>query len=283
VSAATDVAPAKVNLCLFLGPVRAADGRHELVSVMQAVTLADELTLTPARAGATDTIACPGVTGDNLALAAVRAFRARTGWAGPPVHLDVAKRIPVAAGMAGGSADAGAALRLVASQAGIADEGLLREIAATLGADVPAQVRPGRVLATGAGEQVEMLAPPPPYGVLVVPSSERLATPDVFREADRLGLPREPAGLAAALAEVRAHAADLPDALIVNELEPAARSLCPSIDATLARVRDAGADHALVAGSGPTVIGLFADPAQAERAARELPAGAVAARPWGTA
>ena len=69
---------------------------------------------------------------------------------------------------------------------------------------------------------------------------------------------------------MRAHAADLPGALVVNELEPAARSLCPSIDAALARVRDAGADHALVSGSGPTVLGLFAEPAQAERAAREL-------------
>jgi 4-diphosphocytidyl-2-C-methyl-D-erythritol kinase len=283
VSVAAEPAPAKINLCLFLGPVREPDGRHELVSVMQAVTLADEVALQAGGApGEADAVRCPGVDGDNLALAAVRAFRARTGWDGPPVRLEIVKRIPVAAGMAGGSADAGAALRLVAARAGVDDDALLREIAATLGADVPAQVRPGRVLATGAGEHVEMLAPPPAYGVLVVPSDEQLRTPDVFREADRLGLPRDGAALAEALSAVRGHAADLPDGLVVNELEPAARSLCPSIDAALARVRDAGADHALVAGSGPTVIGLFADPAQAERAARELPSGAVAARPWGT-
>jgi 4-diphosphocytidyl-2-C-methyl-D-erythritol kinase len=280
-AAGPGVAPAKINVCLFLGPVREADGRHELVTVMQAVTLADEVTL-QAGDGA-DSVACPGVEDENLALAAVRAFRARTGWDGPPVHLDVAKRIPVAAGMAGGSADAAAALRLVAARAGVGDDGLLREIAATLGADVPAQVRPGRVLATGAGERVEALAPPAPYGVLVVPSRERLGTPDVFREADRLGLPRDRAALAGALATVREHAADLPDALVVNELEPAARSLCPSIDGVLARVREAGADHALVSGSGPTVLGLFAEPAAAERAARALGGGAVAVRPWGTA
>ncbi|MEA2340625.1 MAG: 4-diphosphocytidyl-2-C-methyl-D-erythritol kinase, partial [Solirubrobacteraceae bacterium] len=274
-------APAKINVCLFLGPTREADGRHELVSVMQAVTLTDEVSLV--FGAGSDTVACPGVVGDNLALAAIRAFRARTGWRGPSVHLDIVKRIPVAAGMAGGSADAGAALRLLAAEAGVDDDALLRQIAAGLGADVPAQVRPGRVLATGAGEEVEMLAPPPPYGILVVPSREHLRTPDVFREADRLGLPRDRAALDEALAAVREHAADLPDALVVNELEPAARSLCPSIDATLGRVRDLGADHALVSGSGPTVLGLFARPERAEQAARELGDGAVAVRPWGSA
>jgi 4-diphosphocytidyl-2-C-methyl-D-erythritol kinase len=281
VSVVPEVAPAKINVCLFLGPTREADGRHELVTVMQAVTLTDEVSLVFGADG--DTVACPGVTGDNLALAAIRAFRARTGWRGPSVHLDIVKRIPVAAGMAGGSADAGAALRLVAAEAGVDDDALLRQIAAGLGADVPAQVRPGRVLATGAGEEVEMLAPPPTYGILVVPSREHLRTPDVFREADRLGLPRDGAALDEALAAVRQHAADLPDALVVNELEPAARSLCPSIDATLARVRDLGADHALVSGSGPTVLGLFARPERAEQAARELGDGAVAVRPWGSA
>ena len=98
------------------------------------------------------------------------------------MRLRIEKRIPVAAGMAGGSADAGAALRLVARAAGIDDDGLLREIAAELGADVAAQVRPRRYLATGVGERLTPLPPPAPYGVLVIPSSARAV--------DRRRLPR---------------------------------------------------------------------------------------------
>jgi len=260
---------AKINVCLLLGPIRPSDGRHELVSVMQAVDLADELRVAPAP-GPADEVVCAGVEGPNLAAAALAAFRRRTGWDGPPLRLEIAKRIPVAAGMAGGSADAAAALRIAAAAAGVADDEMLRDIAAGLGADVPAQVRPGRWLATGAGERVEPLPAPAPYGVLVLPGDGPLATPDVFREADRLGLPRDAVALAEGLREVRARAADLPDALVVNELEPAARSLRPGIDEALRQAREAGADIALVSGSGPTVLGLFRDPAGAARAAADL-------------
>jgi len=260
---------AKINVCLLLGPTRPADGRHELVSVMQAVDLADELRVARS-VGRADEVICAGVEGPNLAEEALAAFRRRTGWDGPPLRLEIAKRIPVAAGMAGGSADAAAALRIAAASAGLDDDEVLREIAVGLGADVPAQVRPGRWLATGAGERVEPLPAPRPYGVLVLPGDGPLATPDVFREADRLGLPRDEAGLAAGLSEIRACAGDLPDALAVNELEPAARSLRPSIGEALRQAREAGADHVLVSGSGPTVLGLFRDPAAAGRAAAEL-------------
>src|SRR4051812_33190534 len=103
-------APAKVNLCLFVGPVRESDGRHELVSVMQSVTLADDVTLESAAPGArADEVVCPGVEGPNLAAAALRAFREATGWDGPPVRLTIEKRAPVAAGLGGGSGDAAAA------------------------------------------------------------------------------------------------------------------------------------------------------------------------------
>ncbi len=266
---APELAPAKINVCLLLGPARPSDGRHELVSVMQAVDLADEVRVGPAR-GARDEVACAGVEGPNLAGAALEAFRARTGWDGPPLRLEIVKRIPVAAGMAGGSADAAAALRVAAATAGVHDDELLRAIAAGLGADVPAQVRPGRWLATGAGERVEPLPAPEPYGVLVLPGDGPLPTPAVFREADRLGLPRDGPALAEGLRTVRARAADLPDALVVNELEPAARSLRPSIGEALRQAREAGADLALVSGSGPTVLGLFRDPAEAARAAADL-------------
>ncbi len=263
-------APGKTNLCLYLGPTR-PDGRHELVSVMQSLTLADALTMAPrADGGAGDIVVCPGVTGDNLALDALGAFRAATGWDGPAQRLEIAKRVPVAAGMGGGSGDAAAALRLARAASGLGDDALLHDLAAGLGADVPAQLRPGRVLATGVGEVLEPQPETTPYGVLVLPSNVALSTADVFREADRMQLGRSAEELAAMLADVREFAADLPDALIHNDLEAAARSLVPEIGRTLLEAMAAGADRTLVSGSGPTVIGLFTDPQEAREAAAAL-------------
>ena len=261
------LAPAKINLGLFLGPTRAADGRHELVTVMQSISLADELTLEPAPAGATaDEIHCPGVPGPpeaNLAAAALRAFRASTGWQAPPQRLTILKRIPVAAGLGGGSADAAAALRLAAHASGLGDDHLLRDLAATLGADVPAQVTPGRWLATGAGERLRELPPPrAELGVLVVPLAAQLSTAAVYAEADRLGLQRSLHALGALGGELAAaleHGAPVPAAseLLHNDLQRAAVSLCPQIAATMRAVREVGADFVLLSGSGPTVLGLF--------------------------
>jgi 4-diphosphocytidyl-2-C-methyl-D-erythritol kinase len=279
-----EAAPAKMNLCLYVGPAR-ADGRHELVTVFQPIGLADEVELEPAGLGsAMDRVICPGVEGENLAAVALRRFRARTGWDGAPIRLRIDKRIPIAAGMAGGSADAGAALRLAARAAGIDDDALLREIAAELGADVAAQVRPRRYLATGVGERLTPLPPPAPYGVLVIPSRVELSTAAVYREADRQRLPRDAAALADKLREVSTAAGDLPDELIVNDLEPAARALCPQIDVALAAARGAGAQHAFVCGSGPTVVGLFADLQGARGAAARLyerDPRPLAVAPWG--
>jgi 4-diphosphocytidyl-2-C-methyl-D-erythritol kinase len=265
-----ELAPAKINLNLYLGPLR-ADGRHELLSVMQSITLCDELELADAER---DEVVCPAVVGPNLAAAALSAFREATGWDGPRQRIEIVKRIPVAAGMGGGSADAAAALRLLARRSGLGDAELLHELACALGSDVAGQLRPGRVLVRGAGEQVEALPDRPPFGVLVLPSQAMLATAAVYREADRLGLPRSGRQLAALdpLASVG-----------VNDLEAASRSLEPSITAELERVREAGAHQALVCGSGPTVIGLFDDPLAASRAAATLTAAGVeawAARPY---
>ncbi len=190
------LAPAKVNLCLFLGPTR-QDGRHELVSLMQPLAWGDDVSMEEAER---DEVVCPGVEGPNLAAEALAAFRRAAG--GPPARLRIDKRIPVAAGMAGGSADAGAALRLAAGRADVDDDALLLRIAEGLGADVPAQVRPARVLATGAGERLEPVAPAPRFSVLVLPSAHALPTGDVFGEADRLGLARDDLG--ERLAAVRA-------------------------------------------------------------------------------
>jgi 4-diphosphocytidyl-2-C-methyl-D-erythritol kinase len=262
------LAPAKVNLGLFVGPTRASDGRHELVTVMQSISLADELTLQDAPAGAErDEVLCPGVPGppeENLAASALRAFRASTGWAAPPQRLTIDKRIPVAAGLAGGSADAAAALRLASHASGLGDERLLRELGAKLGADVPGQVVPGRWLATGAGERLEELrAPTSEFGVLVLPAATGLSTAAVYGEADRLAVTRTGAELEDLQDRLTAALRDgaaLPDAedLLHNDLARAAVSLCPEIDERLELARRAGATVALVSGSGPTVLGLFA-------------------------
>ena len=260
----SELAPAKINLCLFLGATR-ADGRHELVSVMQSLAWGDTVTADHAEH---DEVVCPGVNGPNLAAAALASVAGR-----PPMRLTIDKRIPVAAGLGGGSADAAAALRIAGGEAGLGEDELLA-LAAGLGADVPAQVRPGRSLATGAGEVLEHLDAAPRFGVLVVPSVRALSTADVYREADRLGLPRRPADLAARHDEVRAGLREGPFGLatdlLVNDLEPAALRLCPSIAGDLDAIRELGADRVMVSGSGPTVLGLFADPAGAQQAADQL-------------
>jgi 4-diphosphocytidyl-2-C-methyl-D-erythritol kinase len=271
-------APAKVNLCLLVGPVRAQDGRHELVSVMDTVSLADELALEPGD-GDADEVVCPGVEGPNLVAAALEAFRARTGWDGAPVRVTVTKRIPVAGGMAGGSADAAAALRLAAARAGVGDDALLEDIAAGLGADVPSQVRGGRVLATGAGERLEPAAPGAPYGVLVLPVDAALSTAAVYAQADA-GRLRTAGELAAARERLRTR--DVLAGPAENDLAAPARALCPAIDAALRDAAVAGADDIVVSGSGPTVLGLFIGgdgPARARAAARELAARHPAAIP----
>jgi 4-diphosphocytidyl-2-C-methyl-D-erythritol kinase len=246
---------------------------------MQSVSLTDKVRL-EAGDGPGDEVHCPGVDGDNLVAAAVARFREVTGWDGEPVRLSDKKRIPIAAGMAGGSADAAAALRLLAQHTGLGDRDTLLAIGADLGADVPAQVRPGRVLATGAGESVERVPGVARYGVLVVPAPEPLSTADVFREADRLGLPRDAGALAAAREEVRAALPDLPDALCVNELQPAALSLRPELRGTLDAVAATGADVTMVSGSGPTVLGLFRERDRAKAAVERFP-GASVAKPVG--
>ncbi|MGO9319879.1 MAG: 4-(cytidine 5'-diphospho)-2-C-methyl-D-erythritol kinase [Solirubrobacteraceae bacterium] len=281
------LAPAKINLGLFLGPVRASDGRHELVSVMQSISLADEVTLEAAPAGSDrDEVICPGVSvagGENLAGAALRAFRASTGWRAPPLRLSIVKRIPVAAGLGGGSADAAAALRLASHASGLGDERLLRTLGAQLGADVPAQIAPGRWLATGAGERLQELAPlRSRFGVLVLPLAVELSTAAVYAEADRLAPARTRGALEERRLELGAaleHGAPLPAAreLLHNDLQRAAVSLCPQIAGALTQAREAGAELALVSGSGPTVLGLFA-PTPSVRGGRSRDGGLVLAQ-----
>jgi 4-diphosphocytidyl-2-C-methyl-D-erythritol kinase len=250
-------APAKVNLCLLLGGVR-DDGRHELVTVFESVSLCDELELIDG--AGRDEVVCPGVEGPNLVSAALDALRS-AGWIAPPVRIEIRKRIPVAAGMGGGSADAAAALRLASAVSPVSAE-TTRSIAAALGADVPSQLAPGVSIGTGAGELVEPVPAPAPHAFVILPLPFALPTADVYREADRLGLGRSDEELRAALDLVRGSlgrgGGSLPAELAGgNDLEAAALSLRPEIAAALADARATGADGAFVSGSGPTVVGRF--------------------------
>ena len=265
----TTEARAKINLCLFVGP-RRTDGRHEVVTLMDSLTLCDDVRMETDPPGLiADEVLCPGVEGPNLAAAALQAFRERTGWEGPPLRVEIDKRIPVAGGMGGGSVDAAAALRLASEASGLGDRRLLEDIAATLGSDVASQVRGGLVLATGEGSRLRPLSMRLPYSVVVLPVDAALSSATVYAEADRLGLPRETLDLARSLTRMQAAlSAETILQYLHNDLQDAARSLCPAIDEALESVLAAGADHALVSGSGPTVLGVFAEPGHAERAAR---------------
>ena len=257
------LAPGKVNLCLFLGGVR-EDGRHELVTLFESVSLADQLLLSSAPR---DEVICREVAGQNLVATALARLRG-LGWEGPPVRVEIEKRIPVAAGMGGGSADAAAMLRLAGRLSPI-DPGAIAVLAAELGADVPSQLSPGLSLGTGAGEVVEPRSPLPAHAFAIVPSAHALATADVYREADRLGLARSRVELDSLRRELDAalgSGSAPPERLLVNDLAPAALSLCPSIDDGLEASAAAGADQALVCGSGPTVAGLFWGPDAVRRA-----------------
>lgn len=245
----TLIAPAKINLCLLLGGTR-DDGRHELVTLFESVTLADTLTVSVAEV---DEVICDGVAGPNLVADALAGLRAE-GWGAPPLRVEIDKRIPVAAGMGGGSADAAALLRAAAQWAPVGTD-VTAGLAARLGADVPAQLRPGVVLGSGAGDVLSAAPPVAPHAVLVLPQDFGLSTADVYRECDRLGLGRSDGELTAAAARIADGRLD--GLLGVNDLQPAALSLAPAIEEALAAARGAGAAVALVCGSGPTVIGLF--------------------------
>jgi 4-diphosphocytidyl-2-C-methyl-D-erythritol kinase len=253
-------APGKVNLCLFLGPVR-ADGRHEVVTLFESVSLADSIEVTPVPVATEDQVVCPGVDGWNIVAQALDVLRAR-GWDAPPVRVVIDKRIPVAGGMGGGSADAAAVLRLASALAPIGPD-VVAELAVSLGADVPSQLVPGVSIGTGAGDAVERRSPLAPHAFVIVPQQFGLSTAQVYREADRLALPRHESELAARLREVLA--GTYPP--FVNDLEPAALSLRPEIGRALDAVREAGAVGAMVSGSGPTVFGLFTGPDASAQAA----------------
>jgi 4-diphosphocytidyl-2-C-methyl-D-erythritol kinase len=259
------LAPAKLNLCLYVGP-RREDGLHEIRSLFEPLELADELRISEAER---DEVLCEAIEGPDLTAAALAALREH-GWDGPQLRIEVLKRVPVAAGLGGGSADAAAVLRLARGEVGG-----LRSIAAGIGADVPSQLQPRPCLVAGAGEVIEPVPPPADHGVVLIPQPDGLATAEVYAEADRLGTPRGDAELEA----IRRGLRDAVDAggspldhreHLVNDLQAAAISLRPEIEEAMRALEDAGAAHAMVTGSGPTAFGLYPSREEAERAAEGL-------------
>ncbi len=266
--------PAKINVSLAVGPL-GADGFHPLATVYQAVSLYDEVTARPrdddelhvqVHFEGLESEGSVPLDGDNLAVRAARLLRDETG-VDEGASLAIRKAIPVAGGMAGGSADAAGALVACNDLWGT---GLTRpelvELAASLGSDVPFSLTGGIAMGSGHGEVLSPVLASGTYHWVFAISDEGLSTPTVYAELDRLrgddpvAPPEVPPS---ALAALRAGDPEALGAALSNDLERAAFSLRPALRETIRAGRSAGALGALVSGSGPTVMFLAADAAHA--------------------
>jgi 4-diphosphocytidyl-2-C-methyl-D-erythritol kinase len=272
VTSVTVRVPAKINLQLAVGPLR-PDGYHGLVTVFHAIGLFDMVSVAAAEA---DSVAVTGegagqvpADGDNLALRAVRALRAvAAAQAGPGVAVTINKRIPVAAGLAGGSADAAAALVACNElwRAGLPVRELC-EIAAGVGSDVAFAVLGGTAVGRGRGERLTpALMPAARYHWVLAFADGALSTPEVYGTLDRLRAADGGAGKAAEpelstelMAALRAGDLERLGRSLSNDLQAPAISLFPALRKTLDVGRESGALGALVSGSGPTCLFLARD------------------------
>jgi 4-diphosphocytidyl-2-C-methyl-D-erythritol kinase len=271
-------APAKVNLCLGVGQVR-ADGYHPLATVYQAVGLYDEVVLRPAEVGSL-TVSGDGVDvsavptdASNLALRAVEVLGAHHGRA-LTVGVHIRKRIPVAGGLAGGSADAAAALVGADALFGLrTPRPDLLGLAARLGSDVPFCLVGNTAMGSGRGELVTPVMTRGQYWWVVVPDGGGLSTPAVYAEFDRLQAGRavpDPEIPDELLAALRAGSPDRLGAALGNDLQEAALSFRPDLADLLVAGRAASACGALVSGSGPTTVFVCESAAHATDVAATL-------------
>jgi 4-diphosphocytidyl-2-C-methyl-D-erythritol kinase len=296
--------PAKVNLQLSVGPPR-GDGYHDLVTVFHAVSLFDEVTVRPADR-ATVRVTGEGAASvpagrSNLAARAARALAsaALARRSRPAVHIDIRKRIPVAAGLAGGSADAAAALVACNELWGTGlSQSELRDIAASVGSDVPFALLGGTAIGQGRGELLTAALTTGTYHWVLAFSSGALSTPEVYAACDRLRAARRPGARYATpppdpatqgtladgaeaevgppalstelLAALRSGDPAAVGPLLSNDLQPAALSLRPGLRRTLAAGKEFGALGAIVSGSGPTCAFLAADAGRARELAVAL-------------
>ena len=257
--------PAKVNLELRVGPPR-ADGYHTLATVYQAVSLYDTIEVSPDRAWGIEIggRTSAGVPGDetNLALRAARLLATECGLE-RPVRIRIRKEIPVAAGMAGGSADAAGTLLACHRLWGL-DLGMerLRELAAGLGSDVPFLLTGGTAVGTGRGERVAPAVSRGTYHWVFALAEDGLSTPAVYAECDRLrdgAMPTEPLASKELLAALSFGNAEALAAVLGNDLQPAALSLRPALATVLEAGISFGALAGIVSGSGPTLAFLARD------------------------
>lgn len=260
--------PAKVNLQLSVGP-REANGYHNLVSVFQAVSLFDDVTLTKSHAGSGVTISVTGEQthgvpedSSNLAVKAALLIAEKFDF-DVDVHIEVKKSIPVAGGMAGGSADAAATL--VAMDALYKLEATreeLLELGGQLGSDVPFMIAGGTAVGTGRGDQLTAALSRGTYHWVFALSSVGLSTPAVYAECDRMRAELEVAAPKVSDLLMQALLSGDPaqvGAALSNDLQNPACSLRPALSLVLEVGRDYGALGAIVSGSGPTVAFLVAD------------------------
>ncbi|MFE9256255.1 4-(cytidine 5'-diphospho)-2-C-methyl-D-erythritol kinase [Streptomyces sp. NPDC006879] len=268
--------PAKVNVQLAVGAAR-PDGFHDLANVFLAVSLYDVVTVTPADAL---TVTCSGpdadrvpLDGTNLAARAAELLASRHGIE-PRVHIHIEKDIPVAGGMAGGSADGAGALlacdRLWGTGSSPSD---LLELCAELGSDVPFSLAGGAALGIGRGEQLSSLEVGGAFHWVFAVADGGLSTPAVYREFDRLAAGRavpEPAADPVLIDALRAGDVNALAASLANGLQPAALSLRPELATTLDAGLAGGALAALVSGSGPTTAFLVDSQESADKVAAGL-------------
>jgi 4-diphosphocytidyl-2-C-methyl-D-erythritol kinase len=270
-------AAAKVNLGLYVGPVR-ADGRyHEVVSVLQSIAIWDELEVEVVPEGLGLEVEGGGLPPDetNLVLVAAREL-ARRSRDLPGARFRLRKGIPVSAGLGGGSADGAAALIALDRLWGLHLPAVnLHTMAAEVGSDVPFCIAGGSAVATGRGDKIREVPGKGSTWWVVGIDHERLATEDVYDRFDELGLAtpledRWPDDLLAALAAGDVRRVGL---ALYNDLEPAAFDLLPGLAKSKQRLLEAGVLGAIMSGSGPTMLGLCADEDQATQVARAVRSG----------
>lgn len=264
-------APGKVNLQLSVGPVQ-EDGYHPLATVFQAVDLYETVTATTrddeqitievaaARGAAVDVSGVPLDDG-NIAVRAAQALRDEFGVT-DGIALDIVKGVPVAGGMAGGSADAAATLLACAEAWDLGvGRSQLDEIAAGLGADVPFILHGHTAVGLGRGDQITPAMTRGQFHWVIATQSHGLSTADVYGEFDRMIEAGERAAVAPEISEdimvaLRAGDAELLGDVLINDLQPASLSLAPHLQAVMEQALEAEALGAMVSGSGPTVAAL---------------------------
>jgi 4-diphosphocytidyl-2-C-methyl-D-erythritol kinase len=269
--------PAKVNLHLAVGD-RRPDGYHDVVTVFQALSLVDEVTIAVSDNPGVETHgegapSIPAAEG-NLAWQAVQLLAAHAGRRPSNVRVVINKGIPVAGGMGGGSADAAAALvglnALWRLELGRDD---LTELASAVGSDVPFALHGGTALGTGRGERIIPVLARHSYHWVIALDHRGLSTPDVYEELDRLRTNSSPQRVGAVEPVLEALASGDPRQLALllgNDLQAATVSLRPALRRTLRAGVSAGALAGMVSGSGPTCAFLCVDADAAVRVAAEL-------------